>query len=119
MHRGSDIPRSIRPPSKPGSKQQHCGWPQQHAYGKAGYGASGEIEDSRVAVVLATLYKMACKWPIWLQVKMTRATLSGLPQGLSYGCALGTIVGVEAGYSHTVADMTCTQVIHLSASANG
>lgn len=117
MHRGSDIPRSIRPPNRTGSKQQYCGWPQKHAYGKAGYGASGEIEDSRIAVVLATFYKMACKWPIWLQVKMTRATLSGLPKGLSYGCALGTIVGVEAGYSHTVADMTCTQVIHFYTSA--
>ncbi|KAL3134721.1 hypothetical protein ABBQ32_007724 [Trebouxia sp. C0010 RCD-2024] len=108
MHRGSDIPRSIRPPNT-GSKQQQCGWPHKHLYGKAGYGASGEIEDSRIAVVLATLWKMACKWPIWLQIKMTRATLSGLPKGLSYGCALGTIVGVEAGFSHTVADMTCTQ----------
>ncbi|DBA73464.1 TPA: hypothetical protein ACH3X1_011492 [Trebouxia sp. C0004] len=106
MHRGSEIPRSIRPPK---GAQQQCGWPQKHAYGKAGYGASGEIEDSRIAVVLATLYKMAWKWPIWLQAKMMRATLGGLPQGLSYGCALGTIVGVEAGYSHTVADMTCTQ----------
>lgn len=64
-------------------------------------------------MVLATFYKMACKWPIWLQVNMMRATLSGLPQGLSYGCALGTIVGVEAGFSHTVADMTCTQVLLL------
>ena len=117
MHRGSDIPRSIRPPNKTGSKQQYCGWPQKHAYGKAGYGASGEIEDSRIAVVLATFYKMACKWPIWLQMKMTRATLSGLPKGLSYGCALGTIVGVEAGFSHTVADMTCTQVTHPFTSA--
>ena len=113
MHRGSDIPRSIRPPSNTGLQQQYCGWPQKHAYGKAGYGASGEIEDSRIAVVLATFYKMACKWPIWLQVKMMQATLSGLPQGLSYGCALGTIVGVEAGFSHTVADMTCTQVLLL------
>ncbi len=109
MHRGSEIPRSIRPPK---GAQQQCGWPQKHTYGKAGYGASGEIEDSRIAVVLATFYKMAWKWPIWLQAKMTRATLGGLPQGLSYGCALGTIVGVEAGYSHTVADMTCTQVIY-------
>ena len=110
MHRGSDIPRSIRPPNT-GSNQQQCGWPQKHLYGKAGYASSGEIEDSKVAVVLATLYKMACKWPIWLQIKMTRATLSGLPMGLSYGCALGTIVGVEAGFSHTVADMICTQVL--------
>lgn len=106
MHRGSEIPRSIRPPK---GAQQQCGWPHKHAYGKAGYGTSGEIEDSRIAVVLATFYKMAWKWPIWLQAKMMRATLGGLPQGLSYGCALGTIVGVEAGYSHTVADMTCTQ----------
>ena len=107
MHRGTEIPRSLKPPEGP---QQQCGWPQKHAYGKAGYGNSGEIEDSRIAVVLATFYKMAWKWPIWLQAKMMRATLGGLPQGISYGCALGTIVGVEAGYSHTVADMTCTQV---------
>lgn len=107
MHRGTEIPRSLKPPAGP---QQQCGWPQKHAYGKAGYGTSGEIDDSRIAVVLATFYKMAWKWPIWLQAKMMRATLGGLPQGISYGCALGTIVGVEAGYSHTVADMTCTQV---------
>ena len=109
MHRGSDIPRSLRPP-KGSAAKQYCGWPHKHPYGKTGYGVSGEIKDSRLAVVLATFYKMAWKWPLWLQLKMTRATLSGLPKGLSYGCALGTIVGVEAGFSHTVADMTCTQV---------
>lgn len=108
MYRGTDIPRSIRPPED--SQLQYAGWPQKRAYGKAGYGRAGEIEDSRAVVVLATLQKMALKWPIWLQAKMMRATLSGLPRGISYGCALGTIVGVEAGYSHTVADMTCTQV---------
>ena len=117
MHRGtSDIPQSIKPPKD--TAQQYCGWPQQHAYGKAGYGKSGEIADSRLAVVLATFHKMAFKWPIWLQAKMMRATLSGIPNGISYGCALGTIVGVEAGYSHTVADMTCTQVNTTEAEMN-
>lgn len=106
MHRSSKIPKSIRPPR---NGLPYAGFPDNHPY-KAGYGQPGYIEDSRIAVVLATMAKMVCKWPIWLQIKMTRATMSGLPQGLSYGCALGTIVGVDAGYSHTVADMTCTQV---------
>ena len=110
MHRGSEIPRSIRPPT--GAPQTN--WPQKQLYRKAGYVSAGDIEDSRLAVVLATFYKMAWKWPIWLQAKMMKATLAGLPQGLSFGCALGTIVGVEAGYSHTVADMTCTQVMWRS-----
>ena len=114
MHRGSsDVPQSLKPPSN--TPQQYCGWPQKHAYGKAGYGRSGDIPDSRIAVVLATLHKMTFKWPIWLQAKMMRATLSGLSKGICYGCALGTIVGVEAGYSHTVADMTCTQVTMYTA----
>lgn len=107
MHRGSGIPQAIRPPK---TAQPYTGYPQKHPYHKTGYGQPGPIPDSKIAVVLATLLKMANKWPIWLQLKMTRAMMSGLNRGLAYGCALGTIAGVEAGYSHTVADMTCTQV---------
>ena len=107
MHRSSKIPKSIRPPR---NALPYAGYPDKHPY-NGGYAHPGYIEDSRIAVVLATMAKMVCKWPIWLQIKMTRATVSGLSQGLSYGCALGTIVGVEEGYSHTVADMTCTQVV--------
>lgn len=106
MHRSSKIPKSIRPPR---GNLPYAGYPDKHPY-DTGYGQPGHIADSKIAVVLATMAKMTCKWPIWLQIKMTRATVSGLSQGLAYGCALGTVVGVEEGYSHTVADMTCTQV---------
>ena len=41
---------------------------------------------------------------------MMKALIQGLPKGFVYGCAQGTLVGVEAGFSHTVADMTCAQV---------
>jgi hypothetical protein len=56
-------------------------------------------------------YKMGTKWPLGLQVKMIGSLLKGLVTGgFAYGCALGTLTGVEAGYTHTVADMTCSQV---------
>ena len=45
-----------------------------------------------------------------LQARMMKALIQGLPKGFVYGCAQGTLVGVEAGFSHTVADMTCAQV---------
>ena len=41
---------------------------------------------------------------------MTKAVISGLPLGFSYGCAQGTIVAVEAGCTHVAADVSCTLV---------
>ena len=54
---------------------------------------------------------MVLKVPcLLLQARMMKALIQGLPKGFVYGCAQGTLVGVEAGFSHTVADMTCAQV---------
>ena len=60
--------------------------------------------------MLYTLRKLAFKWPMWLQMAMTKAVVSGLPQGFPYGCAQGTIIAVEAGYIHMAADVSCTLV---------
>lgn len=59
------------------------------------------------SVALSMIFNMPC---LLLQARMMKALIQGLPKGFVYGCAQGTLVGVEAGFSHTVADMTCAQV---------
>lgn len=113
MYRTSQIPSAIPPALLPSNdcppSLAHCGY-NRLPPSRIEHNSVPQTDTSRLSVIFYTLRKVAFKWPLWLQMAMTKAVIDGLPLGFSYGCAQGTIVAVDEGYTHIAADVSCTLV---------
>lgn len=109
MLRPSQIPPALLPPKDCPPNLQHCGY-NRLPPSRIDHSSVPQSDTSKLSVIFYTLRKVAFKWPLWLQVAMTKAVVDGLPLGFPYGCAQGTTVAVDEGYTHIAADVSCTLV---------